>query len=276
VKILLTGAAGYIGSYLEGGILKNPEISLDSLDLRNGRNYRDLDTSPYDVILHLAAHSSVAQSVADPAGTWENNVVGYRNLVINLMPHQILINASSGSVYGSAQGSSEEHSGFTTPANSYDLSKMIGDLIALDSISAGKRIISLRFGTIAGASPNMRWDLIVNKMFLDAIEKQVIHVVNPNVRRGILFLPDLENALKKILLNPIPGIYNLVSINTTVGEVANVIADRYNAERLESISDSASQYDFHLNSNLFIETFGEYRSMDLLGVLTGLERRLEL
>lgn len=278
MKIAITGGAGYIGSALsEDQTLKelnnitvidvSPKQSTDvGIDYRSYSRFEDVD-----VIIHLAGHSSVGRSIADPDGAWENNVIGFRKLVKSLGKDQLLINASSGSVYGNNSGISAEHHGLTPPSNTYDLSKMCGDLISTEGIQNGAQIVSLRFGTVAGYSSNMRWDLIVNKMSRDAAKLAKVQVVNPKVRRGVLFLPDLVKAINLIISQPVPGIYNLSSINTSVGELGEIISAKYAAALNVREEMTLSGYDFHLCTELFENTFGNFRATNLEEILRGLE-----
>ena len=278
MKVVITGGSGYIGSFLSSNekfrdlneinvvdFVNNNEIDTWRGDYRAFNNYRE-----FDVIIHLAGHSSVRKSIDDPEGAWENNVIGFRKLVKGLDSNQLLINASSGSVYGNNLGISSENDGLTPPSNTYDLSKMCGDLISTEGIQNGAQIVSLRFGTVAGSSSNTRWDLIVNKMFQDATKLGKVNVVNPKVRRGVLFLPDLLEAINLIISHPIPGIYNLSSINTSVGEIAEVISRKFESALDIREETTISNYDFHLNTELFEKTFGDFKVTNLNEILTGL------
>jgi nucleoside-diphosphate-sugar epimerase len=279
MKIAITGGAGYIGSFLANDqsfkklniidVIDNSINQLDSSAKCDYRNYARFDD--FEVIIHLAGHSSVGKSIADPDGAWENNVIGFRKLVRSLGKNQLLINASSGSVYGSNPGISSERNGLIPPSNTYDLSKMCGDLISSEGIQNGAKIVSLRFGTVAGFSDNMRWDLIVNKMFQDATKQGKVNAINPKVRRGVLFLPDLLKAIYLIISNPVPGIYNLSSINTSVGELAGIISKKYFADLTLSEKQTLSSYDFHLDTKLFEKTFGDFRITNIENILEGLE-----
>ena len=278
MKVVVTGGSGYIGSFLSSNkkLRDLNEIYIVDLASNNekgnwGGDYRTFNNyKEFDVIIHLAGHSSVRKSIDDPEGAWENNVIGFRKLVKGLGSHQLLINASSGSVYGNNSGISSENDGLTPPSNTYDLSKMCGDLISTEGIQNGAQIVSLRFGTVAGSSSNTRWDLIVNKMFQDATKLGKVNVVNPKVRRGVLFLPDLSEAINLIISNPIPGIYNLSSINTSVGEIAEVISRKFDSALDIREETTISNYDFHLSTELFEKTFGNFKVTNLDEILTGL------
>ena len=261
-KILLTGSSGFAGSRLKI-FLQDLNFDLTTCDIRDPNqptNYEDSKISDFDCIVHLAAHSSVYLCEQDPEGAWANNVTNFRNLLGKLTSNQVLIYASTGSVYGSNSGISDESSALREPAKQYDLTKMLGDLLAENSISNNKIVIGLRFGTLSGSSPNLNTKCVTGAMTDSAIKTGEINSINPEVRRGLLFLEDLERALMLIVKKPISGIYNLNSINTTIGNIAQTIATPLNA-RINTMHDLKSKYyDYHMSSTKFISTYGEFRS----------------
>lgn len=262
VKILLTGSSGFLGSRLKN-FLQDSKFDLTTCDIKDPNqptNYEDTKISDFDYIIHLAAHSSVYLCEHEPEGAWKNNVSNFRNLLGKLTSSQVLIYASTGSVYGSNSGISYEASALREPAKQYDLTKIIGDLLAANSISNNKRVIGLRFGTLSGSSPNLNATGVTIAMTDSAIKTGEINCINPEVRRGLLFLADLERALMLVIRNPISGIYNLNSINTTIGNIAQKIATPLNA-RINIMQDLESKhYDYHMSSTKFISTYGEFCS----------------
>ena len=86
MKILITGACGYVGSALFAH-LSAAEYTVDAVDLKLSKDYRDLTSaflSDYDTIIHLAAHSSVAQCKKDQWGAVDNNLIGFIGLLAKL------------------------------------------------------------------------------------------------------------------------------------------------------------------------------------------------
>lgn len=261
-KILLTGSSGFLGSRMKI-FTQNAGFDLTTCDIRDPNqpiSYENSSISKFDCIIHLAAHSSVSHCEQDPQGAWQNNVVNFKNLLGRLKSNQVLIYASSASVYGTNSGISDESSTLRMPAKQYDLTKILGDLLAENSISNNKNVIGLRFGTLSGSSPNLNTKVVTAAMTDSAIKTGEIYCINPEVRRGLLFLEDLERALLLMMKNPISGIYNLNSINSTIGSIAEKIASPINA-KINLMQDLLSKYyDFHMSSNKFISTYGEFRS----------------
>ena len=280
MKVLITGGLGYVGSRISSSLKSHHTVYICDLNQTNGRfgDFDTVDISEFDVIIHLAAHSSVKACKSDPNGAWDNNYIKFQRLIHKISPRQLLIHASSASVYGKSPGRSSESQDLKPPNNSYDLTKIVADIIVENTVSKNK-VISLRFGTVAGASSRMRFDTVLNSMVFSATNSGLIYANNPKTRRSLLFLSDLELALNLILKTPFfeikSGIYNLASIDTSVGEIATQVHNNFsNIElRLDSVEDS--DYDFHLNCEKFLKIFGEFRVTTLNEVVTELRRVCE-
>lgn len=198
----------------------------------------------YDVIILLAAHSNVKQSVADPFGAIDNNLTKFVNLISKL-DSQKLLYASSSSIYTGVGGVAVDEGWKTFNfSNMYDFSKYACDGIAS---LLYENAYALRFGTVCGASPNLRPDLMINAMVKDAIEVGKIKIFNGHVRRPILGISDLCMAIDLILSNnAAPGIYNLCSFNASVSEIAERIATylKCNTE----VHPPTETYDFSMEN----------------------------
>lgn len=237
---------GYIGNAL----LSVLPTQSDILDIRYGVDYGLLTKSElkhYKTIVLMAGHSSVGQCIADPRGAWENNVTKFERLLDKISDKQTLIYASSGSVYNKCWDKTEENKSFYL-TNIYDLTKFTIDQIAQLS---GKNYYGLRFGTVCGYSPTMRWDLMINKMFKG---KSDLRVSNPEITRPILAMSDLVEAVKAIIKDPTkPGIYNLASFSKTVGEIAQEVAlDK--GVGIETLPPTIA-YDFDMDCSKFQKAY---------------------
>ena len=86
MKILLIGAAGYIGTYLAEALSTKYQLdTCDYLDvslpsskhyLMDYRNLSAKDINEYNWVLWFAGHSSVPKSINDPIGALYNNNIG--------------------------------------------------------------------------------------------------------------------------------------------------------------------------------------------------------
>lgn len=261
--MIILGGAGYIGSYLADHF----GADVDDPGWYGPAHRAASSRFTHDVIIDLAAYSALRNCDLDPEGAWRVNVERFRHLLTTLRPGQVLVYASSASVYAPGPYPSSEDDP-VHPVRMYDLTKVVDDALAQMAIAHGKTVIGLRFGTLAGLSPHTRTDLVVNSMTWDAITDGEVRVANADSRRTLLFLPDLANALENVLSRPQAGVYNLGSTHTTIGEIARDVARQTGAHIIPM--EDENPYSFRISSDKFLATFGEYRTADLSTIVADL------
>ena len=177
-KILVTGAAGYIGSHVARQLGERGEdlVILDNLStgFRSAVLYGDLvigDTgdrdlvarvladNDVDTVLHFAAHIVVPESVANPLKYYRNNTSNTRNLLECCVEAGVkhMIFSSTAAVYGiPAEGAASEDTP-TAPINPYGWSKLMSEQMLKDvSAATPLRHVALRYFNVAGADPGGR------------------------------------------------------------------------------------------------------------------------
>lgn len=177
MKILVTGGAGYIGSFmvkrlLEGG---HEVVVFDSLerghsevldsrskfvqgDIKN-RDALELlfGNDKFDVVMHFAAYISVEESTKNPEMYYQNNVAGSQNLfesAINIGGVRNFIFSSSAAVYGNPQKIPIPEDHPKNPTSEYGKSKLAMEEI-LESLRRENSDVSfvvLRYFNAAGAA----------------------------------------------------------------------------------------------------------------------------
>ena len=122
MKILVTGAAGYVGSIVTEHLIKQGHavVALDSLkhghraavdpaavfvqgDLLNEMWLRSFVVStPLDAVVHLAAEALIDESIRDPGRFFRANVCGGLNLLDAMVAAKVkrLVFSSTAAVYG--------------------------------------------------------------------------------------------------------------------------------------------------------------------------------
>lgn len=264
-NILVIGGNGYIGSRLIYDL--HTKFNITSLDvcwfnkpyainiIQDYKTLTEHDVSKYDVLILLAGHSSVKMCNGPLDSSWNNNVNNFVNLVKKLHKKQLLIYASSGSVYGlSSKCSREDDPILFKPINNYDLTKFSLDTQAQTFINKGYNIVGLRFGTVNGWSPNTREELMINSMTKKSVLEGEMFVNNADVKRPILGIHDISMAVEKIIDNPVSGIYNLASFVDTVDNISKQVGQYFNCEIIKT-PDQKGIYDFDMDTTKFRETF---------------------
>ncbi|MEV0581688.1 UDP-glucose 4-epimerase GalE [Nonomuraea sp. NPDC050310] len=182
MRVLITGGAGYIGSTVasaceEAGIVP---VILDSLvtgrrEFAEGREFYEGDIADGELIdrifrehpdieavVHCAALIVVPDSVADPIGYYEANVVKTLDLVKHLIRNgcERMIFSSSASIYAPGDDLTVDEGSALDPQSPYARTKavcegMFADIAATQPI----RVLSLRYFNPIGADPKMRTGL---------------------------------------------------------------------------------------------------------------------
>lgn len=275
-KILLVGGNGYIGSYLKFKFseLQDSKLGLTSVDINwfsnenNAVDFKSLSREylqSFDVIILLAAHSSVKMCDGNMLSSFRNNVENFIEIIDKIGKDQKFIYASSSSVYGDTKNSivSENYNTFT-PNNYYDLTKQIIDTYALQS---NLNFYGLRFGTVNGWSPNLRTDIMINSMVNSALIDGHIKLYIKDIMRPILGINDLYRAILSIIKSEDrnPGIYNLASFNSTSEEIANSVSeilklpvkfyDKKEIEKITNVKLQTTAYNFAISSKKFEKEF---------------------
>ncbi len=249
MKILVTGAAGYIGSILTEELIKegNSVIALDNLqqghrevippqaefiqaDLAEREKLDEIcGDSHIDAVMHLAADSIVAQSVTDPQRFFRNNVTCSLNLLGAMIKSNIdkLIFSSSAAVYGEPENTPIKESEPERPVNPYGETKLIFEkVLPWYHRTYGLNSISLRYFNAAGASRDLGEDhdpethLIPNTLKVALGQAKYVPVFGNDYPtpdgsciRDYIHVLDIARAhilaLKKLEKNAICRIYNL-------------------------------------------------------------------
>jgi nucleoside-diphosphate-sugar epimerase len=250
MKLLVAGGAGYLGSVLIPRLLDRG-YKVDVVDLFWFGNHlprqvgilnKDIfhlsveDLEPYDQVIFLAGLSNDPMAEFSPSKNFIFNAAAPAYLAYTAKNAKVkrYIYASSCSVYGYTENDLYDE---TRPVSSnypYGISKLQGEQAATQLADEDFSVIALRKGTVSGYSPRMRFDLIINTMFKNAVREHVITVNNPSIWRPILSIEDAATAyIRAVEANSkLSGIFNIASGNYTVGEVADqvkaAVEDRLN------------------------------------------------
>ena len=267
MSVLVTGAAGFIGSHVTEGLLQRGHevVGVDNFDPFYDRSVKErnlevarahdrfqlleldiaedgvLDTVPNGVesIIHLAALAGVRPSIAHPERYWRVNVMGTSALVRFAETRGIgtLVFASSSSVYGNnkkvpfSEADRVDH-----PISPYAATKKSGELLCHTATHLnGLTTLCLRFFTVYG--PRQRPDLAIHKFARLMLADEPIPMFGDgSSSRDYTYISDTVDGVLKgwdwALQNE--GSYEVVNLGesqtVTLSEMIRVIGEELGVE----------------------------------------------
>ena len=235
MNILITGAAGFIGStlalrLLERGdtvygidnlndyysvalkearlarIAKNPNFRFHKLDIADRDGVAKLfSANQFDVVMNLAAQAGVRYSLVNPHAYVDANLVGFVNLMEGCRHSKVghFVFASSSSVYGAnTKQPFSEHDNVDHPVSLYAASKKANELMAHSYAHLfGMSCTGLRFFTVYG--PWGRPDMALFLFTKGILEGTPIKVFNNGqMVRDFTYIDDIVEGVVRVIDRP--------------------------------------------------------------------------
>ncbi len=210
------------------GLLQNPNFTFYQFDLnKNSESIeKNLHDHKVDCIIHLAAITDAEGSHGKAEEVHQNNFNSTKNIVQFCNQHDVkLIFPSSTSVYGTSESEVyEDEERFLNPQSPYAESKINEEMHIKQNLTSKYNI--LRFGTIFGVSPGMRFHTAVNKFCWQAALSQPITVWKTALDqyRPYLEINDACDAVSFFLNAKYDGeTFNILTKNYTVKDIIETI-----------------------------------------------------
>lgn len=200
-KVLITGASGMVGSYVDFGI-KTDHRSLDITDL--GEVSRICEFYKPNIILHLAAETDVDKCERYPEEAYSVNSIGTYNMAVaakNLGAKLVYI--STAGVFDGEKREPYKEDDEPNPQNYYGRSKYIGELVVKGML---RDYIIARAGWMFGGGPEKDQKFVAK--IIKQFDQPEIRAVNDKIGSPT-YAKDLINGIKKLLAADKKGIYHL-------------------------------------------------------------------
>lgn len=253
--ILVTGAAGYVGSHLINKLLEDEKfadyeiVGIDNFLVGNKENYElikkdkrvnlmygdvcDKDVAKFlkdvEIVYHLAAISGVVPCNKNPMLAFKVNVGGTLNLLEESIKNDVecFVYPSSAAVYGEINGNLARENLPLNPLNNYGAMKASCEALCRAYYNSyGLKTVILRFTNIYGVGVYPKWRTVVTNFILRALrdEPLIIHGSGEQ-KRDFIHIDDVVEIYK--LISPkASGIFNAGSGYTaSVKELANIVAE---------------------------------------------------
>lgn len=240
MKVLVTGGAGYKGVVLSRHLADlghdvtvydnfmygtDPVLSLVprsnvSFVRKDIRDVTKKDVDGYDAVYHLAGLSGFPACDASPSAAQAINVDATITLASLLEDDQILVFASSGSIYGRPTRPAKEDDQPTELVSRYAKTKWESEK-AIRALH-GNHVI-FRWATVFGISPRMRWELMPNDFVRRAVQERVLVLYSSSQHQMLIHIEDVARVYAQVLDNP----------DAWLGETFNVGDESMNPSKLE-------------------------------------------
>lgn len=259
-RVLITGGAGFIGSYLAERLISDGSkvIVLDDLSTGSYKNIEDLTKSENfqiivdsvlnekvveevvkssDMAYHLAAAVGVRLIIEQPSKTIETNVSGTETVLkMCSRYHKKVLITSTSEVYGSgvSERFKEEDDCIIGPPSkrrwSYAASKLIDEHLAFSYWYEKKLpVIIVRLFNIIGPRQTGRYGMVVPTFIKQALNNELLTVFGDGKQtRSFLSVDDAVRVLVELADNPkaIGEVFNIGSEEEiNIGELARLVID---------------------------------------------------
>jgi len=252
MRVLVTGTDGYLGCLVAADLLRagHHVTGVDTGFYRAGwlyngveatahtlnRDIRDLtaeDLAGFDAVVHMAELSNDPLAAVAPELTYRINHAGSVRLAQLAKQSDVsrFVYMSSCSVYGAADGEVDETSPVNPQTAYADCKVMVErDLTALADDTFSPTF--MRNATAYGASPRMRFDIVLNNLSgLAWTTRQIVMTSDGSPWRPLVHALDISQAIRRVLEAPREVVHSEVfnvgdsRHNYRVRQIAEIVGD---------------------------------------------------
>lgn len=255
MKVLVTGAAGYVGCVLvpklieaghsvvaydimyygAAGLKLHPSLQVVSADLRDTPAFSRA-VKGCDAVIHLACISNDPSFELDPNLGKSINFNCFEPMVLASQAAGVkrFVYASSSSVYGVSESPSVDETHPLKPLTDYSKYKALCEEVLARLRKPGFAATVIRPATVCGYSPRTRLDLAVNIMTNLAYSKRQITVFGGAQKRPNIHIDDISDLYVALLAMPAEkvdgGVWNAGYQNHTITELARMAKEVVESE----------------------------------------------
>lgn len=227
MRILVTGARGFVGSHLLPHLLSAGHEAA-GLDIEHGDLARGMpEAGPADAVIHLAGRSSVMESWQNPAAFYEANVLGTVQVLEYCRRTGARMILVSSYVYGRPRYLPVDEDHALEAFNPYGHSKILAEEAARYYAAAfGVPLAVVRPFNLYG--PGQREDFLIPTLIRQVLDpaRQRVEVMDTRPRRDFLYVADFADLLERLAASQRQGVYNAGSgASTGIGELVRLLCE---------------------------------------------------
>jgi UDP-glucose 4-epimerase len=254
MKYIITGGAGFIGSYIVEAVAGSHEVVvIDNFSSGKSENMSGFPENVRvihgsitnlsllmdafkgaDGVFHLAAIASVARSVDDPLATHETNLTGTLNVLLAARDCGVrkVVFSSSSAVYGDEQTLPKREDMPPVPLSPYAVSKQAGEYYCnVFSELFGVKTVSLRYFNVFGPrqDPHSEYAAVIPKFITRFIDNQPPIIFGNGMQtRDFVYIKDVVQANMLAMQSSATGTFNIgsgqkIDLNTLAGTLAEIM-----------------------------------------------------
>jgi len=284
LKILVTGAAGFIASQIADAFIEEGHqvVIVDDLSTGYEKNINSkakfvkanicdksleklFETEKFDVVNHHAAQMDVRRSVKDPEFDATTNILGTINLLQNCVKFGVkkfMFASTGGAVYGEQDYFPADEKHNQQPKSPYGISKLAVEKYLYFYHSEHKlNYTILRYANIYGPRQNPFGEAGVVAIFSTKLLKGEQPIINGHGKqtRDYVFVGDVVKANLLGLKDEVSDVYNIgTGIETDVNQLFHFINNitRANKEEKHGPTAAGEQLRSVITSDKLFNNFG--------------------
>lgn len=257
MKILVTGGAGFIGSWVVDTLINkdfnvvvidnlssgsnenlNKKAKFYEIDIRDKKIDEIFQNEKIDYVFHLAAQINLRESIKNPVEDANINILGALNILNNCVKHKIkkfIFSSTGGAIYGDDCKIPTSETEEEKPMSPYGVAKLaIEKYLEFYKKVYGLDYVSLRYSNVYGPRQNSKGEAGVVAIFIDKLllgEQPIINGSGEQTR-DYVYVKDVAEA--NILALKLSGVFNVgTGKETEVNEIFRKIVNIMNSNLKE-------------------------------------------
>ena len=251
MRVLLSGAAGFIGSHVAESLLERGHEVAVVDDLSSGKRENIPEAARFyetdiragclrvfeefgpEALCHQAAQMDVRRSVREPDFDAEVNILGTIRLLQNCVEHgvgKVVFASTGGAVYGEQREfpATEDHPQY--PLSPYGVSKLAGErYLNFYRVQYGLPYVALRYANVYGPRQDPHGEAGVVAIFCSNMAAGRTSTINGSGEqtRDYVYVEDVVSANVLALEGKVPsGAYNVgTGVETSVNELYELLSE---------------------------------------------------